>query len=134
MLIHFPSALLPMDFLFGVMGQYLELKPLLAASYYCLMAGVLGGWVAMAAGLFDLVLFIKPGSPAVSKVVLHLCIQVAVIICFSVLLALEYKNTALQENPAVSMIIGKAVLLGTMFFGNYLGGEIVLKYIAKEFQ
>ena len=134
MLVHFPAALLPIDLVFNVMSEYLTFKPLNEAAYYCLTAGVLGGWLAMAAGLFDFIRFIKPGSPAIKRVMLHLAIQVAVIICFSLLLALEYKHPDWMNSPTVLILCSKAILLLAMFCGNYVGGEIVFRYIAKEFQ
>ena len=134
MMVHFPSALLPVDFVFNLITAYSGFKALNDAAYYCLAAGVLGGWVAMGAGLIDLIRFIKPGSPAIRKVIIHFCIQATVIICFSIVLALEYKHPGMRETPSSLMLVCKGGFLVAMLFGNFIGGEIVLKYVAKEFQ
>ncbi|GHN01360.1 hypothetical protein WSM22_28490 [Cytophagales bacterium WSM2-2] len=134
MLIHFPSALLPVDLVFSILSGYLHLPVLAEAAYYCLWAGVVGGWAAMVAGFFDFVRFIKPGTSVVNKVIFHACIQIVVVICFTLILTYEYKHVSSIYPVSVLLLTGKAVTTIILFAGNYIGGEIVLKHIAREFQ
>jgi len=133
-LVHFPSALLPMDFVFSTLSLYLNQMSFATASYYCLWAGVAGGWAAIFAGAFDLVKYFKPGHPGIRQALTHATVQVTVIIFFTLILAFEYKHPSNIASPSIILIAGKALFLMLMVVGNYMGGELVLKYIAKMFE
>ena len=51
---HFPSALFPVEFVFAAIGFYQQEPTFNYAAFYTLSAGVLLGWVAALAGLYDL--------------------------------------------------------------------------------
>ena len=59
MLIHFPTALLPMDFLLSFFAYYNKDSSFLTAAFYCLAGGVLAGGLAIITGLIDLLLIQK---------------------------------------------------------------------------
>jgi uncharacterized membrane protein len=133
MLIHFPIALLCMDLVFSIAGAYIP--ELSETAYYCLIAGVIGGWLAILAGILDLFRHIlQHGAKATRMALVHGGIQSVIILTFTVFLSLEYKDHTYIANQPVWLLSGKIVLILAMLYGNYLGGELVMKYIAKEFQ
>jgi uncharacterized membrane protein len=133
MVVHFPAALLPVDFIFQMSSLYFENEPLGAAAYYCLAAGVIGGWFAIVTGLYDVFTrVLKPGGPIPKAAIWHAGLQVCVILAFTLILSLSYHEQAYIYHPPVWMWILKACLLGVMLAGNYFGGELVLRHVVKE--
>lgn len=134
MIIHFPSALFPMDFLFSLTASYWPGNSLEMAGYYSLLAGVASGWIAVLTGLADFLLrLLKHGSQAINRGLLHAGIQTLVLAGFTVLLSVEYHHVAYLTAPPPWLWVTKIALLGLMISGNYIGGDLVLKYIAKDF-
>src|SRR5687768_2328318 len=134
LMVHFPSALLPMDLVFGVIAIFYLNDDLARAAYYCLVAGTIGGWVAVITGMVDLFSYILKKEEAIRPGFMHAGIQTAVIIGFTVLLSIEYKNQLYVLKPPVWMWICKSVLLLVMLAGNYLGGELLMKYVINEWR
>jgi len=81
MLVHFPAALLPADLFFMAASVYLENESLAQAAYYCLLAGVLGGWIAFLTGFYDLFTYLlQTQSQGIKKGFIHAGIQTTVIL------------------------------------------------------
>jgi len=134
MVIHFPSALFPMDFLFSVANIYFPGNSLELAGYYSLLAGVAGGWIALLTGFTDFFLrILKHGPQAINRGLLHAAIQSTMLFSFTAILSLEYHHSDYVTFPPLWLWAVKIALLGLLIFGNYIGGELVFKYIAKEF-
>lgn len=134
MIVHFPSALFPVDLLFSAAALYFPGNSLELAGYYALLAGVVGGWIALLTGLLDFFLrLLKHGSHAVNRGLLHAGVQSVMLTGFTVVLSLEYHHADYITTPPLWLWITKVVLLGSLIYGNYLGGDLLLKYIAKEF-
>jgi uncharacterized membrane protein len=134
LLVHFPAALLPMDFIFVCASKYFEAEALAISGYYCLLAGVVFGWLAVLAGLFDFFIYcINAEKDQVMKAVIHGCIQTVMLLGFTFVLSAEYKDADYQINNPTNLLIVKGILMVLMFAGNYFGGELVLRYISKRF-
>jgi hypothetical protein len=57
-----------------------------------------------------------------------------VITAFTILVSVEYKNPQFITSPPAWLWGAKISLVAVMLFGNYLGGELLMKYISKDFQ
>jgi uncharacterized membrane protein len=133
MVVHFPAALLPMDFIFQIASVYFENPGLSEAGYYCLAGGVLGGWLAVLTGLYDLFTrVLKPGRPVPKVALVHAGLQVFILFTFSIILSLNYHHNQYIHHPPVWMWMIKGSLILLLGAGNYLGGELVLRHVAKE--
>jgi uncharacterized membrane protein len=135
MVVHFPAALLPMDFIFGIAAGYFDQERLYDAAYYSLMGGVIGGWIAVLAGLYDLFAqLIVPASAALKKGIVHGIVQTLMITGFTIVLATEYHHPDYIYNVPTALWIVKSILIFVLLTGNYLGGDLVLRYVSKRFQ
>jgi uncharacterized membrane protein len=134
MVIHFPSAFLPGDLAFSALELLYPGHNLEWAGYYCLFAGVVMGGVAMLAGFMDVFLYIvRHGEAAIRKAWIHSAIQSTVIIGFTMLLAAEFNHPEYVTDTPVWLWVSKSLLCAMMIAGNYLGGELVFRYVAKKF-
>lgn len=116
-------------------AMYLNDTRLAFAAYYCLMAGVIGGWLAILAGLYDLFKYLmKPRSDGLRKGFVHAGLQATVMLGFTVLLSLEYNHPSFITTPPVWLWAGKGIMIVVMLIGNYLGGELLFKYVVKQFE
>jgi uncharacterized membrane protein len=135
MVIHFPTALLMMDVVFGGFAFYLPNDTLWHVAYYSAIAGLCGGWLAVLTGLLDFFKgILKHGSKATTQALTHGGIQSFVVTGFTVLVSVEFKNQQFITSPPLWLWAVKIFLLSVMILGNYLGGELLMKYIAKDFQ
>ena len=135
MVIHFPAALLPLDFILLCAAIYFNNDKLAEAAYYCLMCGVIGGWMAVLTGVYDFFIHLMiPGSKAIKPGLIHSSIQTIMIIGFTIVLGIEYKNPALVYEQPIGLWIAKIVLLIMLLAGNYFGGDLVLRYVSKQFR
>jgi uncharacterized membrane protein len=134
LLVHFPVALLPIDTIFVLASRYFENQSFALAGYYCLMAGVAFGWLALFTGMVDFFFYcINAGKDQMRKALIHASIQTVMLLGFTIVLSIEYRNPEYQlENPG-NILWLKAVLIIMLFAGNYFGGELVLRYISKRF-
>jgi uncharacterized membrane protein len=129
MVIHFPSALLVMDLVFSALAITMNNDELSRVSYYCLIAGVAGGWLAILSGLLALFTSLPRSGNPIKQGMLHAGLQFTMITGFTVVLSLEYKDATLVSSLPASMLIGKSILIIALLFGNYLGRELLVKYI-----
>lgn len=135
MVVHFPAALLPMDLVFSFAALFFRQETLADAAYYCLMAGVIGGWIAVLAGMLDLFRYlIIPENSNVRKGVVHGVVQTVVIAGFTALLAIEYHNPAYIYSAPTALWAGKIALIIILLVGNYLGGDLVLRVVSRQFR
>src|SRR5262245_1300562 len=121
MIVHFPAALFPVDFIFSMVAIFSTYDELAVAAYYCLLAGTIGGWLAMLTGVVDLFKYVvKPGSIALPGII-HSSVQTIVVIGYTMMLAIEYHHMNFVIAPPVWLWATKFVLLAIMFVGNYFG-------------
>lgn len=127
MLLHFPSALFPLDLACSLAADHVWPEPLLHCSALCLLSGTILGWLAAVAGAADLggVTKRKPGS--VKKALLHGAINLTVLVAYSVLCFLLVKQLPAFTKDSGNVRLLKACLVTLMIAGNYIGGSLVLK-------
>jgi uncharacterized membrane protein len=127
MLIHFPAALFPMDFICSAVGYFTNGFSFVQASLYAMIGGAALGCGAIITGTFDLPNVINEKPSVVKKALLHGSINGTVVIVYMVLAFIAFKRYPQLEPDGVAKMILKGGLITFMFFGNYLGGSLILK-------
>src|SRR5690348_11104436 len=108
-LVHFPAALLPMDLVCAALGWYTHNSSFTAAAFYALVGGVGMGWLAAILGFVDL-MRIPPEQTAVQRTaLLHAGLNTLVLLGYSVLLVLQWRQPALVPATAAALL-AKAAL------------------------
>lgn len=128
MLIHFPSALLPMDFVCSLLANYSSNSSFTDAAFFAQAGGVMLGIVAIITGAFDLIGVAEDKPLALKKALIHGGINGTVILAYSVLAFRGYKNFPDLVPDGSILLIVKACLVTFMMAGNYFGGSLILKY------
>ena len=128
MLIHFPTALLPMDFLLSFFAYYNKASSFLPAAFYCLAGGVLIGGLAIITGLIDLVLIPKDNKPALGTALIHGFMNAMIVVFFGIFAYRAWQLYPQMTMPLLSTLVIKAILLIVLFIGNYLGGKLILQH------
>jgi uncharacterized membrane protein len=126
MLIHFPTALLPMDLLLSYLFYTGGNESFGTAAFYCLTAGVALGLVAGVTGLIDLV-GIKEKT-AMAAALVHGGINLTAILIFSVFAYRGWKQFPSVPAPSAVTLIIKLLTVIFIFVGNYLGGRLIFKH------
>jgi uncharacterized membrane protein len=127
MLIHFPSALFPMDFVCSAFALYTGNPSFTHAAYFAMAGGVMLGALAVVTGLFDLTGLIESKPMALKKALIHGGVNTMVVIAYSVLAYRAYQTFPGLAADTTALLIFKGCLVTFMIGGNYLGGSLVLK-------
>jgi len=127
MLIHFPSALLPMDFACSLIGYLTGNHSFTDAAFYALAGGVLMGWLAIIAGALDLAKLVQAESGVIKKVLIHAGVNIAVLIGFSLLAYKAWQLYPALPVDSIAKLVVKGFLIALMIVGNFIGGSLVLK-------
>jgi uncharacterized membrane protein len=128
MLIHFPSALLPMDLVCSLLGYYTGNSSFTDASFFAMAGAVVLGGLAIITGTFDLIGLVDNKPLALKKALVHGGINATVIIAYSILAFRAWKEFPALSQDGVGVLIFKACLITFMIVGNYLGGSLILKH------
>lgn len=128
MLIHFPTALLPMELVFSAINYFNNDLSFLNASFYLMSAGVILGWLAIVFGAFDLINIFENKPDIMNKALLHGGINTIVITVYTVLAYIQYKNYPLLERDSVVILAIKVLTNAFLILGNFFGGDLILKY------
>lgn len=128
MLIHFPSALFPMDLVCACLALYTGNPSFQDASYFAMVGGVLFGALAIITGTFDLTGLIDKKPLAMKQALIHGGINTTVMIGYSVLAYRAFKAFPDLTADPVAVLVIKACLVTFMIGGNYLGGSLILKH------
>lgn len=128
MLIHFPSALLPMDLVCSALGYYTGNSSFTDASFFAMAGAVLLGGLAIITGAFDLIGLVDNKPLALKKALIHGGINATVIIAYSILAFRAWEQFPALSQDAPGLLILKACLVTFMIGGNYLGGSLILKH------
>jgi uncharacterized membrane protein len=128
MIIHFPTALLPMDLVLSMLGFYYHQPSFTSAALYCLFGGVASGILALLSGIIDLLILPGDKKAAFSTGITHGLINGSILLVY---IMVAYK--ALQSYPEIRastpvMLWIKGILVAGLFVGNYLGGKLIYKY------
>jgi uncharacterized membrane protein len=126
MMIHFPTALLPMDLILSYLFYRTGNESFGAAAFYCLIAGVAVGLLAGITGLFDLI-GIKDKT-AMEAALVHGGINLVVILLFAVFAYRGWKQYPALLSPSMATMIVKLAGVIFMFVANYLGGRLIFKH------
>lgn len=128
LLIHFPTALLPMELLFRVLQRIYDSEPYGIAAYYCLLVAVLTGLLAIVTGILDIFDVAKTNKRAMSTALYHGFLNGVIILVYGIILYKLWERFPVMETPVMGAIILRAVLVLLLFGGNYLGGALIYKY------
>jgi uncharacterized membrane protein len=128
MIIHFPTALLPMDLVLCVLGYHYHQPSFSEAAHYCLFGGVASGILALLSGIIDLLRLPKENKPAVSTGITHGLINGSILLIYILIAfkALKSYPEITQVTPA--MLWMKGILVAGLFVGNYFGGKLIYRY------
>ena len=128
LLIHFPTALLPMDLGLSVLYLSTGNESFYQAGTYCLWAGAVLGLLAMATGIVDLTSLPRSNKKAFTLGLYHGFVNGGLLLVFAVI---AYKAWQVFPSPFLAGKTGvvlKAVLVFSLFVGNYLGGRLIYTY------
>ena len=126
-LIHFPSALFPMDLVCSVIAYNNGLRSLVDAAFYASVGGVIFGCLAVITGAFDLIPVVKNKPRSVNKALLHGGLNSTVLIGFMVLTFISFKSFPTIPTDSLMKLIAKGILVLILAIGNFLGGSLILK-------
>jgi uncharacterized membrane protein len=126
MLIHFPTALLPMDLVLSYLFYRTGNESFGSAAFYCLLAGVAIGLLSGITGFIDLVM-IKDKS-LIGKALLHGGINLTVVLVFCVFAYKSWRLYPQIQLPTMTILAVKLITVLFMLAGNYLGGILILKH------
>ena len=128
MLIHFPVGLLPMEWVLSLLAYWYADASFATAAFYCLLGGVAAGYIAMLSGLFDLIAIPKENKPAINAALLHGLVNGAVILAYTVIAYKAWQGYPQVSTPSLLLLVLKALLVGCLLFGNFLGGNLIYKH------
>jgi uncharacterized membrane protein len=127
MLIHFPTALLPMDLVLSALFYQTGNSAFGSAAFYCLIGGVASGCLAIITGFIDLV-GIKNNTGATNAAFIHGGINTTALIAFSVFAYKGWKLYPAIQNPTLIVLGIKLFFVLFLLVGNYLGGKLIFKH------
>jgi uncharacterized membrane protein len=128
MLIHFPSALFPMDLICSALFLYTGDAAFTTAAFYAVVGGVVLGWLAIAMGAMDLINVSERHPDALKKALIHGLLNTAIVIVYTVWFYSGYKVYPALVPGSLSAVVLKAFLVLTLAVGNFLGGSLILKH------
>lgn len=128
LMIHFPTALLPMDFVLSLLSHLKNDPSFSLAGFYCLFGGVLFGFAALLTGLIELIYIPKTNKQALATGLYHGFVNGIVILVFAVMAYQGWKSYPQTNLPTIIIIAIKGILNLTLFIGNYMGGRLIYKY------
>lgn len=126
MLIHFPTALLPMDLVLSYLFFRTGNESYGSAAFYCLIAGVCLGLLSGITGLIDLIRI--KDKEAMGAALVHGAINLTAILVFSVFAYKSWNLFPQIQTPTTTILIVKLITVTFMLVGNYLGGKLIFKH------
>ena len=127
MLIHFPSALFPMELVCYALYYYTGQASFAQAALYAMTGGVALGWLAAIFGGMDMLKIPSDKIEIMKKALLHGCINVTVITVYTVLAYSLFKKYPDLPKATITLLIVKFCVVGFMIIANYMGGSLILK-------
>jgi uncharacterized membrane protein len=125
LLIHFPTALLPMDVALTFLYHTNHHASIYQAGAYCLWGGAAIGLLAIVTGLLDLLAIPRTHKKALTLGLYHGALNGSIILAFAVI---AYKSWQAFPTPLLAGTTGlvtKGILVVTLFVGNYVGGRLI---------
>jgi len=121
MLVHFPSALFPFSLIMDGVGLYLQDEVFHQSSSFAIISALSIGLFAMLFGVIE----VKPNDNAQKTANRHAGLNLLWVTLFSVILGLKLKG---ETNMFIILSLSALGNIG-MVYSNFLGGELVLKYL-----
>lgn len=128
LLIHFPTALLPMDLALSVLYYSSGNASYYQAGAYCLWAGASLGVLAVVTGLIELRAIPRSAKRSIALAWYHGFVNGSIILAFCLV---AYKTWQAFPSPYLTGLIGiivKGALICALFVGNYMGGRLIYKH------
>ncbi|RYY90172.1 MAG: DUF2231 domain-containing protein [Chitinophagaceae bacterium] len=126
LLVHFPTALLPMEFALQALYRNTQDFSNYNASYYCLWGALIGGAGAVLTGLVDSFAVAREKRKALPTILYHAALNAIVLLAYALLLSKEASLFPNAYNGGGLWLRG--ILLALLFFGNYLGGKLIYHF------
>ena len=127
MLIHFPIAFLPLSALLDIFSIIYNNTHLAELAFYSLILGTTSAIFAAGFGAMDLIK-IKNDQAILRKALLHGGLNVLWLMIFSVIAGIQLKQFHEINILNLWLIILKVSIVAGLFYSNFLGGELVLRY------
>jgi nitrite reductase/ring-hydroxylating ferredoxin subunit/uncharacterized membrane protein len=121
MLVVLPLGLFIGSWVFDLIGKTRNNELLWAASYYCAIAGIVGGLLAAVPGVIDLFTVVPPRSSAKSRGLLHGGLNTLVLIAFIVIAF--HRTSAIAEPGGFELGLMTIAIL-TLGVSGWLGGTL----------
>lgn len=128
LLIHFPTALLPMDLGLSILHVTTANSSFYQAGVYCLLAGSALGLVAMLTGLVDILVIPRSNKSALALALYHGFMNGLLIMIFAILAYKAWQVFPLPVLGDVKGVLIKGFLVIALFVGNYLGGRLIYNH------
>jgi len=125
-LIHFPSALFPMDLVCSIFAYNGGPASLTQAAFFASAGGVLLGILAAVTGALDLVPVVRDKPRSAGKALIHGGINGTVVIGFFITTYMAYKQYPAVAPDRLPELVVKGVLVLLLAIGNFLGGSLIL--------
>ena len=121
-LVAFPIGLWITGWIMDVVGVIGNQPMLTSAAWYCILAGCIGAALAAAAGTIDLFSVVPPRSSGRSRGYKHAMLNVAALVLFIAVLALQG-----SEMPSAFTLFVGAVGVAVVGVSGWLGGTLVYR-------
>lgn len=128
MLIHFPSALFPMELVCYALFYYTGDRSFGDAAFYAVLGGAGVGWLAVLFGAWDLMKLSPDRPKVVAAALIHGSINLVVLVGFSVFAYATFRNYPELTPARLPVLIIKGALVLCLLAGNYLGGNLILRH------
>ncbi len=127
LMIHFPTALLPMDLALSIMDYHYGDHSFSLAGFYCLVGGSVIGLLAMISGLIDLLAIPRSNKQALVAALYHAFINGTIILAYCVITFRSWQRFPQLEADATTIAV-RAFLIASLFAGNYWGGKLIYSH------
>lgn len=124
MLVAFPVGLFVTSLVFDLVGTWRDIPALWSAAWYCIVAGLVGAFLAAIPGLIDLFSVVPKGSSARSRGNKHAILNVMVIIAFIACASYRGGPGARPDNTSLILSACGVLLLGV---SGWLGATLVYR-------
>lgn len=127
MVVHFPSALLPVHFLFHLLSAWRGEVLYPHAAALLLQLAVASGWVALFTGAMEFIRLLRvEDSRLTTAAALHAGINLCVIGFYTIILAAQEQW---HRVPFSTSLTAEAAAIALLLMGNFFAGVIITRYL-----
>lgn len=127
MLVHFPLALFPASLISDALSYFQSDPAFALLSFYCMAGGTIGGYIAAAFGMVDL-LHLPDDKNIWKKALIHAGINGIALVSYTIMAALRMKEYPGIEIVSSGEIAVNAFLNISLFVSAYFGGDLVFRH------